>query len=346
MLRLIVFVFVVLLAVSPAAAQQLTAVELERAAGFAQRMQTVYEEGIALSFEMDSAEEYVDSFYAGEIEQVEFTAGLDPFLESMRVAIDDFRARYRRAPSPPSIGNENHERSLAGFAEMVVGLGDFLDRQYGVLYRLRDAALAGDESAYDIASADSLALAGELILAENVSLEGSLIAIPPDHPQRGLVRAIIGGNSAMVVAVKVVEASFRGEDFDAGRFALGGETGLRDAGRAIVEGEKAARQMLKDLEGKFAETEADRYSAQFIGELVKSYERAFLIERAILESERGLLDYLRALNAGSEDSDSALEAVAEFQMALESQANQRIEEQNIRLEMAAEFARTLQTLQN
>jgi hypothetical protein len=346
MYRLIAVLFLLLFAALPAEAQKLTPEDIERAANFSQRMQKVYEEGIALSFELDGAEEYIDSFYAGELEQAEFTSALNPFLDSISVAVADFRARYPRAPSPPSIGSKKHERSLAGFASMAVGLGDLLDRQLSVVYRLRDAVLAGDESAYGVASADSMGLAGEMILAENVSLDGSLIALTPDHPQHGLVKAIIGGNEAMVVALRVVEASFRGGEFEAGAYALGVETSLLDAGRGIVDGEKAARQMLKNLEGQYAATDADRYSARFIGDLVKAYERAFLIERAILETERGLLDYLRAVNAGDEDPDTALEAMADFQTELEEQSQQRLEEQNIRLEMAAEFARTLQTLQN
>jgi hypothetical protein len=59
-----------------------------------------------------------------------------------------------------------------------------------------------------------------------------------------------------------------------------------------------------------------------------------------------LLDYLRAVNAGNESSEGALEAMGDFQYALEEQIERRAQEQNIRLEMTAEFARTLQTLQN
>jgi hypothetical protein len=346
MYRLIAFIFIALLAAMPAEARALAPEDLERTTNFAQRMQAVYEEGMALSFDMDGAEEYIDSFHAGELEPAEFTSALDPFLDSVGAAVADFRARYPRAPLPPSIGSKKHERSLSDLAVMVVGLGDLLDRQLRVVHRLRDAALAGDDDAYDVASADSMALASEMITAENVSLEGSLVAISPSHPQRGLTKAIIGGNEAMAVALRVVEANIRGADFDAGKFALGVETSLRDAGRGIVEGEKAARQMLKNLEGKFAKTEADRYSAQFIGELVKAYQRAFVIERAILEAERDLLDYLRAVNAGTDDPENALEAIADFQAELEEQSNQRLEEQNIRLEMAAEFARNLQTMEN
>jgi hypothetical protein len=344
--RLTAILFLVLVAAAPASAGQLTPADLERVTNFAQRMQAVYEEGMALSFDLDGAEDYIESFHAGEMEQAEFTTALDPFLDSMDASVADFRARYPRAPSPPSIGSEIHERSLSGLAAMVVGLGDQLDRQLAVLYRLREAALAGDDDAYDTASADSMALAGEMIMAENVSLEGSLVAIAPGHPQQGLIKAIIGGNEAMAVALRVVEASLRGADFDAGEFALGVETSLRDAGRGIVEGEKAARQMLKNLEGKFAATETDRYSARFIGEFVKAYERAFVIERDILEAERDLLDYLRAVNAGTDDPENALEAITEFQAELEEQSSRRLEEQNIRLEMAAEFARTVQTMQN
>ena len=68
--------------------------------------------------------------------------------------------------------------------------------------------------------------------------------------------------------------------------------------------------------------------------------------REILETQRGLLDYLRAVNAGTETSDTALEEMAEFQYALEEQIDRRAQEQNIRLEMSAEFARKMQTFQN
>jgi len=346
MYRLTAVVLLVLFTALPAETRELSPEDLARAVNFAQRMQRVYEEGMELSFELDGAEGYIDSFYAGDLEQQEFTNNLDPFLDGMAAAVADFRTRYPRAPSPPSVGSEKHERSLAGFAAMVVGLGDQLDRQLRVVHRLRDAALSGDDGAYDIATADSMGLAGEMILAENISLEGSLTALKPDHPQHGLVGTIIGGNEAMVVALRVVEAVYRGKDFDSGAFALGVETSLSNSARAIVEGEKAGRRMLKNLEGKYATTNADRHGAEFIGELVAAYDRAFVIERAILETERGLLDYLRAVNAGDEASGNALDAMVEFQETLEEQLTQRLEEQNIRLEMAAEFARTLQTLQN
>ena len=346
MYRLTTVVFLVLFAALPAQARELSAEDLARAVKFSQRMQSVYEEGMALSMELDGAEQYIEAYLAGEVEQTEFAPALDPFLDSMAAAVADFRSRYPRAPSPPSIGSPRHEKSLAGFASMVVGLGDQLDRQLQVVYRLRDAALAGDDGAYDVASADSIALAGEMILAENLSLEGNLIALKSSHPQHGLVQAIIGGNEAMIVALRVIEANLRGAGVDAGEFALGVENSLRDAGRAIVDGEKAAARMLQGLEGKFAANDADRYGAEFIGDLVKAYERAFAIERTILESERALLDYLRAVNAGDEDPDSALGAMAEFQSALEEQAQQRLDEQNIRLQMAADFASKIQTLQN
>lgn len=344
MYRFAASLFLVLVLGPPAEARELTAANLEVAANFAQRMQKAYQEGMALSASMDSAEEYIDSVQGGEFDRAEFLDTLDPFLAEMRAGVDDYRAGYPRAPSPPSIGSEKHERSLAGLAKMVVGLGGLLERQLRLLHRLREATLARDAAAYDAASADSMGLVVEMILAENISLEGSLIAVAPDHPQQGFVKAVMGGNEAMAVALRMVESSLRGQDFDAGEFALGVETSLREAGRGIVEGEKAARQMLKGLEGKFAKTESDKHGARFIGELVQAYERAFAIERAILDAERGLLDYLRGVNAGTEDADYAMQAVADFQAELEEQATSRIEEQNIRIEMTAEFARTLQTL--
>lgn len=359
MYRLMALLFAVLVAASPAGARPMTPEDRGRADNFAQRIQKVYDQGMALSAKMDAAQDYIDDYYAGELEPAEiideqdeaeppgevgpeaFTEALDPFLEGMRAAIADYRARYSRAPSSPSIGSEPHERILNEFARTVVGLGGLLDRQLGVLYSLREAALNSDEGAYFAGTADSMALAADMKLAENQSLEASLVAMERSHPQRGLVKAVVGGNRVMAVALRVMEAGFRGENFDTKQFALELETGLRDAGRSIVEGERAAREMLKRLEGKFAETAADRHNARFTGELVKAYGRAFAIERGILETERRLLDFLRAVNAGEEDTDSALDAVLEFQADLDEQVPQRIEEAAIRQQMADEYARVM-----
>lgn len=346
MYRLTAFLFLILFAAPPAGAGELTPEDRARAARFAQRIHKVYEEGRALGLEMDAAADYIHSFHDGDIDPVEFIDALNPFLDGMRAPIDDFRASYPRAPSSPSLGSPERERILDAFAKMVVGLGGKLDRQLNVLYRLRDAALAGDDGAYDLATADTIALAGEMILAENRALEGSMASVAPENPKQGLIKAIIGGNEAMAVAQRIVEAGFRGEEFDGRKYALDVETGLRDVGRAIVESEKAAWRLLKDLEGKFAETDADRYAARYTGERVKAYERAFALERAILETERGLLDYLRAVNAGNEDADSAVETMYEFQADLDEQIQQRLEEQNIRQALADEYARALESLGN
>lgn len=362
MYRLTALLFAVLVAAPPAAARSMTAQDLARAGNFAERIQKVFDQGMAMSAEMDTARDYIDDYQAGDLEAAEiideqdqaepaeemspeaFTEALDPFLAGMREAIEDYRARYPRAPSSPSIGSEPHERILGGFAKTVVGLGGLLDRQLGVLHGLRAAALARDEDAYAAATADSTALAADLKLAENRSLEASLVAMERGHPQVGLVKTVIGGNRVMAVALRVMEAGYRGRDFDIVELALELETGLRDAGRAIVEGERAARAMLKSLEGKFAQTDADRYKARFTGELVKSYGRAFAVEREILDLQRGLLDFLRAVNAGEEDPEDALDAVLEFQEVLDELVELRDEETAVRQEMTDEYARVMDGL--
>ena len=344
--RLIALLFAILAAAAPVSAGELSPEGLERAARFAQRIETFYLDGRTLGLEMRDAAGYINSYHAGDIDPEEFSAVLDPFLEYMRAPIDDYRARYPRAPMSPSVGSREHERRLAAFAKMVAGLGGHLDRQLGILHRLRDAALAGDEGAYEAATADLMTLSVAMILAENLWHEGMQATLAPENPRRGLLGAVIGGNEAKAIAFKIIEAGFRRKEFDAAKYALNVETGLRDAGRAIVESEKAARRMLEDLEGKFAKSEEDRYTARFTGESVRAYERALVIERAILETERGLLDYLRAVNAGNEDADIAVETMYEFQAELEEQIQHRLRERAIRQEMADEYARSLEALRN
>lgn len=344
--RLTALLFAVLAAAAPVSAGELSPEELGRAARFAQRIEIFYLEGRTLGLEMRDAAGYIDSYYAGDIDPEEFSAVLDPFLEDMRAPIDDYRARYPRAPMSPSVGGREHERRLAAFAKMVVGLGGHLDRQLGILHRLRDAALADDEGAYEAATADLMALSVAMILAENLWHEGMQATLAPENPRRGLLGAVIGGNEAKAIAFKIIEAGFRRNEFDAGKYALNVETGLRDAGRAIVESEKAARRLLEDLEGKFANSEEDRYTARFTGESVRAYERALVIERAILETERGLLDYLRAVKAGNEDAEIAVETMYEFLAELEEQIQQRLRERAIRQEMADKYTRSLEALRN
>jgi hypothetical protein len=338
--------FAVLAFAAPATAREIAPRDLERAKIFAERMQKVYEEGRALSTKLVDAERYIRRFQAGDVERAEFAAALDPFLQDMRVAVDEYRRRYPRAPLPPRIGNPEKERNLGLLAETVVEFGDLLDRHLQLLGRLRAAALADDREAYNLATADSLALSRRLVQAENISLVASLLTIEPNHPKRGLMKAIIGGNEAMAVSLKLVEADFRGTEFDAGKLSLEVETALRDAQRGIVAGETATRRMFQSLEGKFAKTEADRHRARYIGEMVEAYERAFAIEREILRVERGLLDYLRAVNSGSETADTAVVTVGEIQTELAEWTALRIEEQEFRQAMSAELARKLQAAPN
>jgi hypothetical protein len=327
-------------------AGELTPGNLARATRFVEAIRKVYDEGKALSRDMNGTAGYIDSYHAGDVDPEEFADALNPFLAGMRVTIADYRTRYPRAPLSPSLGSLEHERSLDRFAKLIVKLGRLLARQLDVLYQLRDAALAGDNNAYDIAVADSLAVSADLILAENRFHEGVLATVEPENPRRGFIRAIVGGNEVTAVALRIIEAGYRGREFDAGKYALEVETGLRDVGRSIIEGENAARRMLKDLEGKFAVTEADRYRARYTGELVMAYERAFALERIILEIERGLLDYLRAVNAGSASADDAMEEMLDFYADLDEKIQQRREEENIRQAMADEYSRALEALRN
>ncbi len=343
-MRHIVLLLAVLLA-APALAGEPTAGDIRRAAQFSQFLHGMYGEAMAISRRLDDAETFIEEYRQGGMSEADFTAALDPWLDEQDAAVADYRRRYRRAPAPPSIGDARREASLGGFAEMVVGLGPMLDRQSRIVHRLRGAVLNGDNAAYDEASADSLGLAAEMVLAENAALEAASAAISPDHPQRGLNEAVIGGNEAVAIAVRVMEAVWRGQDFDSGAFALGVEKGLRRAERGIVDGERAARGLIGRLEGRRADSSRDIAEAEFIGELVRAYDRAFAIEREILDTERELLDWLRAVNAegGPANGDDARVAVADVQAELETQTAQRMAEQATRLEMVRAFSETMAT---
>jgi len=339
MYRPIAILFTLAIAVSPAQARQVSAADLQRAAHFCDRMQKVYEKGKDLNRKMDGARDYIAAFRDGEMEAAEFMDELDPFLEGMRSAVDGYRARYPRAPLPPSIGSKPYEKILAHFAKTVVDLGGLLDRQLGLLNRMRDAALRGDEISYEDAIANLLVVSRQMIKAENTALNASLVTMERRDPRYGLINAEIGGNKASAAALQVLEAGLRGADFDAGSLALAVETGLRDAARGIVDGEKATDQMLKDLEGKFAKTDADRRWAVHVGTMAEAYRRAFAVERGILETERRLLDYLRAVNAGDDNPDAAQGVIADFQYELQEQIRQRAAERDRRRQMNETYKR-------
>jgi len=191
-----------------------------------------------------------------------------------------------------------------------------------------------------------LALTADMILDENIALESAMLALPETHPQHGLNRAIIGGNEAVAVALRILEATYRDVEFDAAAYARGVEDGLRRAEQGIGDGEKAADALTASFAGRPAMTPQDRYSKEFIVRLVEAYQRAFEVERRVAAIERDFLEFLKTVSNGSEPKegeDFAVRAVS-FQADLELATADRMAEQMARLQMVQEYARTLQSM--
>lgn len=344
-MRMILPVLAILFLAVPATAQP-DAAGLAAAAQFTARLQQLYQDGMAVSFALDDTETLIDSFNDGEIDEAGLARAYGPAMARDRAAIDAFGARLSGGMTAPSIGDPRREKSMQGFATMVGGLAGRLEAQYAVVERLHRAATTGDTAAYRTASAESLALTADMILDENIALESAMLALPDTHPQHGLNRAIIGGNQAVVVALRILEATYRDVEFDAAAYAQGVEEGLRRAEQGIGDGEQAADALAASFAGRPAVTAQDRYSKEFIVQLVEAYQRAFEIERRVAAIERDFLQFLQDVSNGNdakEGENFAVRAVS-FQADLELATADRMEEQMTRLQMVQEYARTLQAM--
>jgi len=335
-----------LLAPLPLRAEQVTPEQLQALARHTQRVQEIYSQGLAISAELDEAETLIDRYMNGEVPEAEMRREVAAVRLRTRAAIDDYARTVAALPPAPRIGDARRDRSLGAFAEIVGGLTANLEAQWQLVQRLADAAGVGDQAAYDLANADSMALAGALIDAENTAIEAALNGASPNHPQRGLYHASIGSNLAMRAALIVLEDSLRGgaPRIEAAKGDI--ERGLERAERGIETGRRDAEAMLARLRAASAKTESDRISKKFVEDLVVGYRRAFDDETRIVEAMRGFLDNVLAAHESSGgDAGAVLTAAAQrFQGEIVVLIDARLAEQAQRLRLVEEFSAALAAL--
>ncbi|UCH73578.1 MAG: hypothetical protein JSU82_14740 [Rhodospirillales bacterium] len=341
----VLLIFLVL-APPPLRAAEVTPEQLQALARHSQALHQLYSQGLQISAAMDDGEALIESYLDGALTEPEMRQQVNAIRTEAGAAITAYQRDVAALPPPPRIGDRKRDEALAAFVAMVGGLTAKLEAQAQLLPRLVDTAVAGDARAYELAQADSLALAGAMILAENTAIEAALTSAGPRHPQRGLYHASIGSNLAMGAALILIEDSLRGaapRSEDArGRIA----DGLARAERGIADGRRDAEAMLGRYAGKPAKTEEDRLGKRFIEDLVTAYGRAFDDETRIVSAMRGFLDdVLAARDApGGAAATRLARAAATFQGEIGPLMQARLDEQATRLRMVEEFSAALAAL--
>ena len=337
---------VAVLAPVAAAAQQVTPAELEALARFSQTLQRHYQTGTAISFEMDTAEETIDRYVEGELSETAMRSEVEAIRGTARGAIDDYERGLAGLGTRPKLPDRKRERGMRAFEDMVRGLAGHLEAQWALLERLMAAALSGDRAAYDGVSADSLALAGKLIGAENVALEAAMLGAGPRHPQVGLYEAVIGSNLAMQAALILTEDMLRGHEPRIGVAREAIERGLARATAGIESGRRNAAALGQNMAGKPPASEADRISMRFLRDLSEAYGTGFDIEAGVVARMRGFLDALVGVLGNPDGSGGTLLASAgSFQTDMVRLTNERMDEQSRRLQMVQEFSAALTAAQ-
>ena len=337
----------VLLAPLPLHAQQVSPQQLQALARHTQDLQAVYAQGLEISMEMDAAEALIDSYVAGQVPEAEMRGRVADVRANVTGAIGAYEAAIDALPPRPRIGDPKRDQGLAAFEDMVRGLTANLTAQWRLLERLVDTAASGDRTAYDRASADSLALAGTLIDAENTAIEAALLGANPGHPQRGLYHASIGSNLAVRAALILLEDSLRGGRTRVADARAAIERGLERAETGIENGRRDADAMLARLGNGPARTESDRLGKQFIEDLVAGYHRAFDDETRIVAAMRGFLDnLLAAAEAPKSEADDRLTVAARtFQVEIVALIDARLAGQTRRLQLVEAFSAALAATQ-
>lgn len=321
--------------------------ELQALAQYSQSLQAVYLHGIEISMEMDEAEALIDAYVDGRLAEPDMRGEVGDIRNRARAAVGEYERSLDALPPRPRTRDRKQDSSMRAFEGMVRDLAESLEAQWRLLERLMKAAVSGDEAAYELASADSLALAGAMLEAENTAIEAAVLGSGPGHPQRGLYDSSIGSNLAMQAALILLEDSLRGREprMTYARDTI--ERGLERAENGIETGRRDARAMLTSLGGKPVVTEADRISKRFIGDLVEAYDRAFDDETRIVAAMRDFLEALiAALEAPETQASMQLAAAAEiFQADILTLMDARTREQSVRLQMVEAFSAALAELQ-
>lgn len=318
-------------------------VDVAAVAAFSQRLTVQYEEGVNIAGRMVDLEALIESYHEGEIDDGALTRTLDPELVAIGQSIENYRGGVSPDLESPA-GSAARDRSMQALVAQVAGLPDMLEDQLTTLADLRTAVLAGDEVAYNRAKARSLDHSADMIAAENVGLQTSAFAVASSHPQNGYLLAVMGSNDAMEVALRILAAGFRGDDFDAASYARDVEAAMTRAEQGVTDGEAAARTMALTFEEKTGGTEQEKHGRELIVRLMGLFDRAFVIERRLVAVERKFLEALRASVEDPTMSDKMLvERIAELRVEIQQVVAERMKELYLRLELVQEFGRATQS---
>lgn len=340
-------IILVMAGAATARAQQMTAAELHALAQYAQVLQAVYQEGATISMSLEETALVIDDFVNGDATEAETRALAEEGLRLGRTGIDQYQASLsavgRRAPIPDA----KREAGMLAFETMVRDLKGQLDLQHENVVSLLKAALAGDQEAYDWASADSLALTGNMLRSENTAIESARQGVKRSHPQHGLYDTVAGGNLAMQAAILLMENAIRNRPHELGVASEAINQGLKRAELGLKEGRLSTRSMKDGAAKMAAGSKSDEISRQFLLDLAGAYDNGFVIEERIVTEMRKFVDVLTGTMKAGEDADfvSLVGAAETFQVEAQVLVEQRLAEQNERVRMVQEFTAALAALQ-
>lgn len=330
-----------IIVVSPWAslAQEVTPGDLEALARFSERLQLHYQAGLEISAQLDSAEDIIDMYVTGDLGESEMKAQVAEIQHVSLSAAGEFQRGLANIGDRPRLPDRKREDGLRAFEDVVRGLTGHLAEQQKLVERMLVAALDDDIAGYNAASADSLALTGRMIEAENLALEVSVQATSAVHPQTSLSEAVIGSNLAALAALILIEDSLRGNEPRVGEARDAIATGLSRASAAIDRGRRNSEAMWSRIAEQPATTESDKLSKQFLFELSGAYGDAFDVEAEIAAVMRQFLDTLvRAMNNDSSAVTAFGEWAASFQEDMSRLSVARMEEQSRRYRMVQEYS--------
>ena len=340
-------IILVVAGAATARAQQTTARELQARAQYAQVLQKVYHDGVIISMSLDETTLVIDDFVNGAATEAEMRALAEEELRLSRIRIDQYQASLsvigQRAPN----SDAKREAGMQAFEIMVRNLKSQLELQRDNFSTLLETALAGDLAAYDWATADTLALTGDMLRSENIAIEAAQQGVKRSHPQHGLHDSVIGGNLAMQAAFLLMENAIRGRPNELDEASEAISQGLKRAERGLKEGRLSSRSMQDGTAKMTVQDRSDEISKEFLRDLSVAYDRAFVVEARIATAMRNFLDILTGTMKAGENTDFVPLVVAAetFQVEAQGLIEQRLAEYNERLLLIQEFTASLAALQ-
>lgn len=208
------------------AVAQTTPADAAAVSAYIDTLESLHIEAAAIAERVFDRYRAVDAFRRGAIDEAGLDERFERGSETIRADIDANFQRLKRNAKPIITEDKQRNRHILAFQLSIASMTDLSRAVVSLTGKLRAAALAGDDAAYERIEADVFDHWSALYSFRNVYLNTLLLDIARDDPRYGIVRAGGGIAEAGITTYEILADSLRDDAFDIAAYDRAVETSL------------------------------------------------------------------------------------------------------------------------